>query len=126
MMKTLKEVVVTKYGDYQGNVSMDMQDQFVGQLKSFDLPKGVVIGAGFEFGEMRGECSLDSVICYVLVADPEYGTTMQEVMDNAPREGVKVAKIKKSIPVSELGLFFKRFNCCGIYKELKYVETFDI
>lgn len=125
-MKNLKELVVTKYGDYQGNVSMDVQDRFAGQFESIDLPEGVIVGAGFEFGEMRGECSLDTVTVYVLVADPKYGTTMQEIIDNTPDEGVKVTKAKTNIPVSELGLFFKRFNCCGIYKGLKCVETFDI
>lgn len=125
-MKNLKKIVVTKYGDYQGNVSMDMQDKFACQLQSFDLPKGVVIGAGFEFGEIIGEKSLQSVTCYVLVADPEYGANIQEVIDNAPSEGLKITKVKKTIPVNELGLFFKRFNCCGIYKDFKYEQDFDV
>ena len=61
-MEDLKKIVVTKYGDYQGNVSMDMQDLFICQLKSFDLPEGVIIGVGFEFDEIKGIHS----ICYVL------------------------------------------------------------
>ena len=125
-MEDLKKIVVTKYGDYQGNVSMDMQDQFICQLKSFDLPEGVVIGAGFEFDEIIGKESFQSVVCYVLVADPEYGTNMQEVIDNAPSENLKVTKVKKTSPVNELGLFFKRFNCCGIYKGLKNEQNFDV
>ncbi len=125
-MEDLKKIVVTKYGDYQGNVSMDMQDLFICQLKSFDLPEGVIIGAGFEFDEIKEKEFIQSVMCYVLVADPKYGANMQEVIDNTPSEGLKVTKVKKTIPINELGLFFKRFNCCGIYKGLKYEQDFDI
>lgn len=118
-MITLKELVATQYSDYKGSVSLDMQDISAGGFELLDLPKGVIIGAGFEFGELRGDCKLEKVTIYVLVADPSYGSSMQDFIDNAPKEGVKVSKVKKTIPVDKLGLFFKRFNCCGLSKDVK-------
>lgn len=124
-MSTLKEIVTTNYGDYKGVVSIDYQDHFFSQLKSLDLPEGIVIGAGFDFGEIRGECSLDTVDFYVLIASPEYGDTMQEIIDSIPPQGVKVKKVKQAIPVSELGKFIKRFNCCGVCKDIKGINQLD-
>ena len=64
-MSTLIEIVNSKYGDYKGNVSIDFQDQFFTRLKSLGFPKGVIVGTGFEFGEIKGECSLDrKFLCF--------------------------------------------------------------
>ena len=124
-MSTLIEIVNSKYGDYKGNVSIDFQDQFFTRLKSLGFPKGVIVGTGFSFGEIKGECSLDTVSFYVLIASPEYGSTMQDVIDSIPDKGIKVQKVKQAIPVSELGKFIKRFNCCGIYKDIKGISQLD-
>ncbi len=126
-MSTLKEFTATKYSDFEGTAFIDMQEHFFERLKQqLELSEGVVVGAGFEFGEIKGECSLDKVTFYVLVADPEYGSTMDEVANHIPTTGAKVKRFKKSIPVNELGLFIKRFNCCGMYSKGVDVQDFDI
>lgn len=126
-MSTLKDFTATKYSDFQGTASIDMQDHFFEQLKKhLEQSEEVVVGAGFEFGELRGECSLKTVTFYVLAADLEYGRTMDEVADRIPKTGAKVKRFRKSIPVNELGLFIKRFNCCGIYSKGLDIQDFDI
>lgn len=76
-------------------------------------------------GVIRGECSLDIVNFFVLIASPEYGNTIQEVLNSIPNEGIKIKKVKHEIPVNELGKFIKRFNCCGIHKEIKGINQLD-
>lgn len=116
-MKTLKELTATKYGDFQGAVSIDRQDLAINSLKELNLPEGVIIGFGFEFGEIKGDCDLNKVDIYFFIALPEYGSTIQDIMDSGIEE-IKVKEVSKRIPVTELGKYIKRFDCCGLYKDL--------
>ncbi|WP_373782735.1 hypothetical protein [Bacteroides heparinolyticus] len=117
-MRRLPVSVATKYGDYKGEMSIDMQDIAIEKIKDVKLPEGVLVGMGFEFGEMRGDCLLKDVTLVFLIADPEYGNTMQDVSECLPESNAKVQEVRHRIPVAQLGLFIKRFSCCGLYKEL--------
>lgn len=123
-MKTLKELTVTNYGDYKGFVSIDRQDMLFESINSLELPKGVIVGFGFDFGEIRGNFKLDNVDIYFYIALPEYGETVQDIINSGVRE-LKVKKASRSIPVAELGKYIKRFNCCGICKGLN-IEGLEI
>ena len=116
-MKTLKELTATRYGDFQGAVSIDRQDLAINSLSELNLPEGVIIGFGFKFGEIRGNCELNEVDIYFFVALPEYGSSIQEIIDSGVKE-VKVNEVSRRIPVTALGKFIKRFDCCGLYKDL--------
>lgn len=116
-MKTLKELTATKYGDYQGAVSIDRQDLAINSLSGLNLPEGVIIGFGFEFGEIKGDCELNEVDIYFFIALPEYGSSIQDIIDSGIKD-LKVNEVSRRIPVSELGKYIKRFDCCGLNKEL--------
>jgi len=123
-MGTLKELISTNYEDYKGVVAIDRQDQFFESIKSLNLLNGVIVGFGFNFGEIKGECKLENVDIYLYVALPEYGESVQDII-NSGTDKLKVNKISKRIPVCELGKYIKRFNCFGIYKDIN-VEKFEI
>lgn len=84
----------------------------------------MIVGFGFNFGEIKGECKLENVDIYLYVALPEYGESVQDII-NSGTDKLKVNKISKRIPVCELGKYIKRFNCFGIYKDIN-VEKFEI
>lgn len=114
----LNELVSTRYGDYQGLVSIDRQDMYMNLVDTFDLPKGVIVGMGFDFGEMRGNSTLEDVTVIFLIADPEYGNTMDEIMSNMPDFDAKLIEERKLMPISMLARLFKRFSCMGINKSI--------
>lgn len=122
----LKELTRTQYGDFQGIVSIDRQEFAYQKLDTFDLPEGILIGMGFDFGEIKiGSKGIVEVRCTFLIAAPKYGDTMQEVINNIPSSGADVIKVNRYMPFQELGKLFKRFNCCGIYKDLD-IRDFNI
>ena len=121
-MKT-KEFTLTNYHDFMGHMSIDVQDNEF--LKLFgEEPEGVVIAMGFSFGEIKGKLELKDVDLFFLVALPEYGNSISDIQ-NLNIDSVKVRKVTKKIPVSELGQYIKRFSCCGISKELN-IREFEI
>lgn len=114
----LNELVSTRYGDYQGLVSMDRQDMYMNLVKTFDLPEGVIVGMGIDFGEIREYSMFEDVTVIFLIADLEYGNTMDEIMANMPDFDAKLTEVRKSMPISMLGRLFKRFSCMGINKSI--------
>ena len=55
----LQEFASTKYGDYKGVVSMDRQEFAYQEIEALNLPEGVLIGMGFDFGEINKEQALE-------------------------------------------------------------------
>ena len=123
-MKNLKDLVSTNYCDYQGPVAIDRQDMFSENIKDLNLPDGVLISIGVEFGELKGECILEQVKLYFWIALPEYGESIQDIISSGNKQ-LKVHETAVLIPVSDLGKYIKRFDCCGLYKDLD-VDSIEI